>query len=191
MLFNRRLCVWSCWHQSLFQHGHSHGRSCRSLFSRVAAVHLAALPSFVTIAARLWKVKTGWDLATRLEATPSLVWLMWIGLAFDVGVVGTFGIGVVGTFGTVGVEWNPRGSALFAQSWLAGFAGPAANQATVTAIPWLITWTFGTAIACLAIPHSKQQNSTPRKLKPQPCCLYWDRTETKNLYNTLSVTKSE
>ena len=126
---------------------------------------------------------SGWDPATRLEATPSLFWHMFIGLAFDVGVVGTFG--------TVGVAWNPRGSALFAQSWLAGFAGPAANQAFVTAIPWLLIWTFGTAFACLAIPHSKQQNSTPRKLKPQPCCLYWDQTETKNLYNTLSVTKSE
>ena len=91
---------------------------------------------------------SGWDPATRLEATPSLFWHMFIGLAFDVGVVGTFG--------TVGVAGNPRGSALFAQSWLAGFAGPAANQATVTAM--LCTpWTFGTAIACLAIPHSKSK----------------------------------
>ena len=47
---------------------------------------------------------------------------------------------------------------------------------------------------CNRMPrHTSQQeqNSTPRKLKPQPCCLYWDQTETKNLYNTLSVTKSE
>ena len=115
----------------LFQHRHGNGvapcRSCCSVFSRVAAVHLGVLPCDVTITANAAGMR-GWNPAARLEATPALLRHVLIGFAFDVCVVGPFG--------AVGVAWNPRGSATFAQSGFACFAGPAAHQTTWVIEPY-------------------------------------------------------